>query len=465
MRARRFRVHQGSSFWQSVSPILRTAAGCTKVNPAFTTVLAGSLIETPFPFKYAGIMGKNGPMLLGGHRGMGENLVTRSPGGKADVYPAFRENTIHSFQQAAKCGVGFVEFDVQVTRDNVPIVWHDDDVVTGSADHPSRPQVKDLTVAELKALCGHGGGGSGSGAEAAADASASDPCTLGLTAGRTPSGGDDKGEAVAINVADGTQESRGLLRLFRDRATRQKGTSYEQWKCDQDDAIPTLEAVFEALPPEVGFDIEIKMTTGDDVVHTPSDEVERMLGAILPVVNRCSSSSSSSPAAPAAPASSPSSPLPTAHLTDSGCGAGDAGTPQRRRRIMFSSFDPDVCVELRRRQTEHPVYYLSGCGLYTHADARRTSIPAALSFATEAGMRGIVVPASVLLKNMDMVESANRNHLELMTYGLENNDLDCLKTQADAGVVAAIVDEVEGVTAALNAGKGNNALADEKASG
>ncbi|GIL47848.1 hypothetical protein Vafri_4498 [Volvox africanus] len=461
MRAQRFRVHQGPSFWQSVSHIVRTAAGCTKVNLAFSTVLTGSLRETPFPCKSAGIMGKNGPMLLGGHRGMGENLVTRSPGGKADVYPAYRENTIHSFQQAAKCGVGFVEFDVQVTRDNVPIIWHDDDVVIGSADHPRRPQVKDLTLAELKALCGRGSEGSGSGAEAAADASASDPSTSDLTAGHTPSGRDDKGDAAAIKVADGTQEPRGLLRLFRDRATQQRATSYEPWKCDQDDAIPTLEAVFAALPPEVGFDIEIKMTTGDDIVHTPSDEVERMLGAILPVVNRCSSSSSS----PTAPASSPPSPLPTAHLTDSGCAAGDAGTPQRRRRIMFSSFDPDVCVELRRRQTEHPVYYLSGCGLYTHADARRTSIPAALSFATEAGMRGIVVPASVLLKNMDMVESANRNHLELMTYGLENNDLDCLKTQADAGVVAAIVDEVEGVTAALNTGNGNNALADPKASG
>ncbi|GIL71283.1 hypothetical protein Vretimale_2860 [Volvox reticuliferus] len=384
---------------------------------------------------------------------MGENLVTRSPSGKADVYPAFRENTIQSFQQAAKCGVGFVEFDVQVTRDNVPVIWHDDDVVIGPADHPSRPQVKDLTLAELKVLCGRGGEGSSSGA--AADASASNPCMSGVTTGCTPRGCDDKREPVAIKVADGTQEPRGLLRLFRDRATRQWATSYEQWKCDQDDAIPTLEAVFAALPPEVGFDIEIKMTTGDDVVHTPSDEVERMLGAILPVVNRCSSSSSPS----SGPVSAPPSPLPTAHLTDCGCRNGDVVTPQRRRRIMFSSFDPDVCVELRRRQTEHPVYYLSGCGLYTHADARRTSIPAALSFASEAGMRGIVVPASVLLKNMDLVESANRNHLELMTYGLENNDLDCLKAQADAGVVAAIVDEVEGVTAAFNAGNGNAAAA------
>ncbi|EFJ48622.1 hypothetical protein VOLCADRAFT_60393 [Volvox carteri f. nagariensis] len=292
---------------------------------------------------------------------MGENLATKSPDGNTGVYPAFRENTIESFQEAAKCGVGFVEFDVQVTRDNVPVIWHDDDVVIGPADHPSRPQVKDLTLAELKAL------------------SSSCECMFG-------------GSAV-INPA--------VVRR------------YEQWNCDQDGAIPTLEAVFAALPPEIGFDIEVGQTGW---------------------WGRCGWS--------------------MVHLAD-GDGAA-AAPPPRRRRIIFSSFDPDVCVELRRRQVDHPVYYLSGCGLYAHADARRTSIPAALSFAAETGMQGIVLPASVLLKNMDMVESANRSHLQLMTYGLENNDLDCLKAQADAGVVAAIVDEVAGVTAALHADRNDD---------
>lgn len=46
---------------------------------------------------------------------MGENLASHDVDGQPlSVYPAYRENTIESFQQAAKCGVGFVEFDVQV---------------------------------------------------------------------------------------------------------------------------------------------------------------------------------------------------------------------------------------------------------------------------------------------------------------------------------------------------------------
>lgn len=50
-------------------------------------------------------------MLIGGHRGVGENLWRESEG---SVAPAYRENTIKSFLRAEKLGVDFVEFDVQV---------------------------------------------------------------------------------------------------------------------------------------------------------------------------------------------------------------------------------------------------------------------------------------------------------------------------------------------------------------
>ncbi|KAG2444173.1 hypothetical protein HYH02_009112 [Chlamydomonas schloesseri] len=403
---------------------------------------------------------------------MGENLASHDVDGhQLAVHPAYRENTIQSFQQAAKCGVGFVEFDVQVTRDNIPIIWHDDDVVFGAVDAPQRPMVKDLTLAELQALCGRNTAAATAAGSGAADLASSDShhhhavLRGGSEDGSTvssPRGGSEDGSiSTADDGAHGGRPRSKLLRLFRDRSTRQAGTQYEPWACTEDDSIPTLEAVFRAMPPEVGFDIEIKMTTGDDVVHTPAEEVDRMLSAILPVVDRLAGPQPPQdhfidgpllqphpyrgPAAAAAASASTSS-APTEQQMP----------PQQQqpvgRRIMFSSFDPDVCVELRRRQSRYPVYYLSGCGLYAHADARRTSIPAALSFAAEKGMRGVVMPASVLLQHMDTVANAGASRLELMTYGLENNDLGALQAQADAGVVAAIVDEVAGVTAALGGG-------------
>ncbi|KAG2436879.1 hypothetical protein HXX76_006399 [Chlamydomonas incerta] len=412
-------------------------------------------------------MGTAGPMLLGGHRGMGENLASHDVDGQQlSVYPAYRENTIQSFQQAAKCGVGFVEFDVQVTRDGVPIIWHDDDVVFGAADSPQRPMVKDLTLAELQALCGRGNtaAAAASGYLASGDyylhhhhnvlrGDSEDGSTV-----SSPRGGSDEGSTTADDGAVGGRPRSRLLRLFRDRSTRQPGTQYEPWACAQDDSIPTLEAVFRAMPPEIGFDVEIKMTTGDDVVHTPAEEVDRMLSAILPVVDRLAGPQPpqehfiDGPLLLPHPYRNPAAAATASSATAAPAAQQQQGQQPMGRRIMFSSFDPDVCVELRRRQSRYPVYYLSGCGLYSHADARRTSIPAALSFAAGAGMRGVVMPASVLLKNMDTVASAGASRLELMTYGLENNDLAALQTQADAGVVAAIVDEVAGVTAALGGG-------------
>lgn len=44
------------------------------------------------------------------------------------------------------------------------------------------------------------------------------------------------------------------------------------WTVIHDDALPTLSEVFESLPPEIGFDIEVKMATPDQE-HTPSEEV------------------------------------------------------------------------------------------------------------------------------------------------------------------------------------------------
>jgi glycerophosphoryl diester phosphodiesterase len=59
------------------------------------------------------------------------------------------ENTLAAFRVAADLGIDGVEFDVQLTKDGHPIVFHDDDVqrLTDGAG-----QVADLTLNELKFL-------------------------------------------------------------------------------------------------------------------------------------------------------------------------------------------------------------------------------------------------------------------------------------------------------------------------
>lgn len=73
-----------------------------------------------------------------------------------------------------------------------------------------------------------------------------------------------------------------------------------------------LPQVFAGIPPHVAFDIEIKMATPDSVPATPPAEVDRMVDATLAAV--------------------------------------DAGLAAHGPRlVVFSSFDPDVCLEVKRR--------------------------------------------------------------------------------------------------------------------
>lgn len=66
--------------------------------------IKGDQIELQFPKHYTI-----------GHRGSGNNLVVND----------FQENTLPSFFNAHKVGCDFVEFDIQLSKDHIPIIHHD----------------------------------------------------------------------------------------------------------------------------------------------------------------------------------------------------------------------------------------------------------------------------------------------------------------------------------------------------
>ena len=53
-----------------------------------------------------------------GHRGMGKNENSRKS-------LQLGENTLASFIAAANLGASYVEMDVQITKDSVPVIYHD----------------------------------------------------------------------------------------------------------------------------------------------------------------------------------------------------------------------------------------------------------------------------------------------------------------------------------------------------
>ncbi|HBQ42653.1 MAG TPA: glycerophosphodiester phosphodiesterase, partial [Lactobacillus acetotolerans] len=77
---------------------------------------------------------KNTKAIVFGHRG----------------YPAkFAENSLEGFRYAATHGAEGIEFDVQLTKDGVPIVMHDEKV---DRTTDGTGWVKDFTFSEIRKL-------------------------------------------------------------------------------------------------------------------------------------------------------------------------------------------------------------------------------------------------------------------------------------------------------------------------
>jgi glycerophosphoryl diester phosphodiesterase len=71
---------------------------------------------TPYVLNLTGEMELNYPPIFSiGHRGSGSNQVSK----------AFLENSMGAFEAAGCAGADFVEFDIQATKDGVPVVFHD----------------------------------------------------------------------------------------------------------------------------------------------------------------------------------------------------------------------------------------------------------------------------------------------------------------------------------------------------
>ena len=82
------------------------------------------LIVTPFSHPNMGVTAKQtywkevSSTMVIGHRGLGKNVTSNRS-------LQLGENTLQSFIAAANLGANYVEFDVQLTKDHVPVIYHD----------------------------------------------------------------------------------------------------------------------------------------------------------------------------------------------------------------------------------------------------------------------------------------------------------------------------------------------------
>ncbi|XP_039980873.1 glycerophosphocholine phosphodiesterase GPCPD1 isoform X1 [Xiphias gladius] len=136
-----------------------------------------------------------------GHRGAGSTHAAK--------HHRVRENTIASFKSAAKHGAAYVEFDVHLSKDAVPIVYHD---LTCCI---STKKKNDKTSLEL----------------------------------------------IEVPVKDLTFDQLQLLKLAH--VTAMKGYDNKDLLDDEDEIdehqpFPSLSQIFQAIPEHVGFNIELK---------------------------------------------------------------------------------------------------------------------------------------------------------------------------------------------------------------
>ena len=165
-----------------------------------------------------------------GHRGLGSNQGPDPASTDCLDGGCFaggvRENTLLAFQMAAAQGADFVELDVQITKDGVPVIWHDDwihyrHLNGGDGEEMVTKTIRELTIAEFRQI------------------------------------------SYAATVCP--QKQVVLMRKFKDNSAE-----FRPWICRQEDELPTLQEVLTRLPESVGLNIELKF----EDEHTPVEEAE-----------------------------------------------------------------------------------------------------------------------------------------------------------------------------------------------
>lgn len=94
----------------------------------------------------------------------------------------------------------------------------------------------------------------------------------------------------------------------------------------------------------------------------------------------------------------------------------------RGRDVLFSSFNPDICLLLSFKQPSIPVLFLTDAGASPVGDIRASSLQEAVRFASRWNLLGIVSQAEPLVLCPRLVRIVKESGLVCVSYGALNND-------------------------------------------
>ncbi|SCU87278.1 LAME_0D09450g1_1 [Lachancea meyersii CBS 8951] len=336
-----------------------------------------------------------------GHRGLGKNMNTNRS-------LQLGENTVESFIAAASLGASYIEFDVQLTKDDVPVIYHDFIVAESGVDIPmhalTSEQFLDLNNADRhrKSLDTNFNGRSMDDTDAA-------------LVQRAYSVKSETRPGIGKIAAS---EKSPLAKLYEDRMRLTRTFKKNNFKGNARghsiaSSFVTLKELFKKIPSNVGFNVECKYPMLDEAI-------EDDIGHITVELN---------------------------HWCDTVLGT--VYDNVNGRDIIFSSFHPDVCIMLSLKQPSFPILYLTEGGTKKTVDARAASLQNAIRFAKTWDLLGIVSAAKPIIKAPRLAQVIKSNGLVCVTYGVDNNDPEVAQIEMDAGVDAVIVDSVLAVRRGL----------------
>ncbi|EGI70224.1 Putative glycerophosphodiester phosphodiesterase 5 [Acromyrmex echinatior] len=268
-----------------------------------------------------------------------------------------RENTVASLKTASYHGADMVEFDVQLSKDLIPVIYHDFYV---SISMKRKKQIEAMDMLE-------------------------------------------------IPVKDLTLEQLHLLKVYHVAEGRDKNPRFFDEDLEDHQPFPTLQTVLQELEQHVGCNIEIKWTMqlkdGTFELNHPFD-LNMYLDIILKVVLEY---------------------------------GGD-------RKIVFSSFNPDICAMIRLKQNKYPVVFLTQgiTSKYpTYHDPRCQTVPMAMRHALTADILGINVHTEDILRDPSQVKLVKDTGLIIFCWGDDNNDKDTIQYLKKLGLHAVIYDKID----------------------
>lgn len=327
-----------------------------------------------------------------GHRGLGKNMA---PDADKKRSLQLGENTVDSFIAAASLGALYVEFDVQMTKDHVPVIYHDFLVSETGADVP----VHSLTLEQFLAL-----------SEAA-------PVQHRHVHRQHDSMDTDTKpryqRSYSLDASMKYERPDLRERMKHTRDYKKKGFKGNLRGEFIQSSFTTLEEMFRKLPEDISFNIEMKypmlFETEDEDMDTYAIELNSFVDTVLKMVYDMS----------------------------------------KKRNIIFSSFHPDICLLLSFKQPNFPVLFLTDAGTSPVGDIRASSLQEAIRFASRWNLLGIVSAATPFVLCPRLIQVVRNSGLVCVSYGTANNDPHNSRLQAQEGIDAVIVDNVARVRKGL----------------